>query len=114
MGFYVISAQSIDVQNNPSVFSKYEYEVGPVNIDGGDIGTWDWLALIIGIIALAGGCIIGILIIMNVPPPYGLVVGIVIIIVGFAVGGYYLYSFVTDATDKGLLVIGTINSLVGR
>ena len=113
-GFYVLSAQSIDVQNNPSVFTKLEYEVGPAGTDGATIDTWDWLALIIGLIALIGGCIIGIIIIMNVPPPYGLVIGLLIIIVGFAVGGYYLYSFVTDATEKGLLVIGTINSLVGR
>lgn len=106
-GFYVLSAQTIDIMNNPSVFTKLEYETGPAGTSPATPVNvhYDWQKLLVGIFALLACIIIGILLMMYLPQPYGLIIGILLIVIGLGIGAWYIMGFINDAQEKGLLII---------
>ncbi len=78
LGYYVISAQSVDNQNNPSVFGKLRIETGPANIndnDDDDGGGAD-MTLVIGIALAIVLLLVGIVCLWYRPFPYALWIGV--------------------------------------
>lgn len=79
-GYYVITAQSVDSQNNPSVFGKLKIEAGPPHIDdnknGGPSSQLLGIALIVVgvvVIILAG------LTFYYAPKPWAFIIGLILI-----------------------------------
>jgi len=74
-------------------------------------GQWDYAALAIGIAAILIGLLVGIICLMYMPQPYGMVLGVIIIIAGLAVGAYEIYHFITEAQNAGLMLMQVTQGL---
>jgi len=77
IGYYVISAQSVDIQNNPSVFAKLKFETGPPGIEPPGAPSTDYTMLILGAFMILIAFVLYLK--APIPKPYNLVIALVLV-----------------------------------